>query len=142
MVARTSVVRSTTIYVNTWPTTNTPWVVVHELTGAGFEASEETVVFLSGIVEKLRNLPVRVRLPKYLSELSLPRYYAVYLSNLADFEIVDVIGVRRDGRPTKWSYRLGYWHPTCTWKIISAIEREIEDIKSKLQQAQEQKAEA
>jgi hypothetical protein len=99
------------IFLNTWVTKGTPWVIQD-----GKDIDPE---ILANLREAILKLPTRVSLPKYFSDLSLPRYYQIYFDN--NVNIVEIVGVRRDSSPTKWSYRLGYWHPKCQHDIARAL---------------------
>jgi len=101
-----------------------------------FQASWDTLVFLNEVRRKLMDLPVRLSLPKHFSEISLPRYYAIYLTSLENFEVVDIVGVKRNNRPTTWSYRFGYWHPCCAISIVRAIVREESEIEKELKKGE------
>jgi hypothetical protein len=104
------------VYVNTWRTKNVPMTVF----------GDEPAEALARVREAVLKLPVRVNLPQYVSELSLPRYYAIfYRFDGEKLEIVDVVGVHYDWSPTKWSYRFGYWHPRCQLDIARALETAI-----------------
>jgi len=114
--------REMQIIINTWITKSTPWICkiydpIRETLDDMPECSPDD---MNKVVDKLRQLPVRVALPKHFSVLSLPRYYLIVIDN---DKIVDIIGIRRNKTPTKWSYRLGYWHPIITRHIIDAIHR-------------------
>jgi len=87
------------------------------------------------LVEKLRDavikLPVKVHTPKPCSALSIPRYFLIVgeVTNETDetyiipseVRIHEIVGIKVDLTPTKWSYRMGYWHPVCQFKIVSAL---------------------
>jgi hypothetical protein len=93
---------------------------------AGLMACEDSIRFLSEVKESILKLPVRVVLPRYCSDLSLPRYYAVFVDGT---DVIDIVGVQRDLSPTKWSYKFGYyWHPRCQLDIIKAIDMEIREV--------------
>jgi hypothetical protein len=97
------------IMVNTWVTQGVPWVVDEDYDPE----------ILAKLREAVLKLPTRVQLPKYFSELSLPRYYQIYFDD--EFNIAEIAGVRWDGSPTKWGYRIGYWHPQCQISIARAL---------------------
>jgi hypothetical protein len=125
VLKRSIFVGSSLIYINTWRTAYEPWYVACEIgdgEATGLAAHEDTARFLSEVKESILKLPVKVVLPRYFSELSLPRYYAVFMDGT---DIIDIVGVHRDLSPTKWSYRLGYWHPRCQHDIARSIDMEI-----------------
>jgi hypothetical protein len=109
-------------------TAHEPWNVAVELSShnaMGLAVCEDSIRFLAELKEFILKLPVKVVLPRYFSELSLPRYYAVFVDGT---DIIDIVGVHRDLSPTKWSYRLGYWHPRCQHDIAKAIYMEIREV--------------
>ncbi|RLG84701.1 MAG: hypothetical protein DRO39_07250 [Thermoprotei archaeon] len=111
----------TQIVVNVWITKSTPWTCkIYDPIRETLDDMPDCDHNLNEIINMLQQLPVRVALPKHFSVLSLPRYYLIVIDN---DRIVDVIGIRRNKTPTKWSYRLGYWHPIITRHIIDAIAR-------------------
>lgn len=104
------------IVVNTWVTKRTPWILRGSV--------ERSVV--EKLVEEVMELPTRVETPIYFSTLSLPRYYMVVFDESG---IKDIVGVRiklsNEKRevllPTKWSYKIGYWHPWCQIAIAESL---------------------
>jgi len=138
------VVASNVVYVNTIPTRSTPWMVAYEITPEvhEFEASETTINFLESVKREVLSLPAKVSIPAVGS--ALPRYYMVVLEDVDTIKVVDIVGIRRDGSPTKWNYGYGYWHPQCQLDIASILEAEVKRIRKaleKVKQAQEQKVE-
>jgi len=91
----------------------------------GLAPYNESIRFINRVKEMVLKLPVRISLPDPCTDLSFPRYYAIFTKKDA---IEDVVGVRSDLSPTKWSYRFGYWHPIAQHKIARAINREIRSI--------------
>jgi hypothetical protein len=128
VLKRSIFVGSSLIYINTWRTAHEQWSVAVEVSdgeATGLMACEDSVRFLSEVKESILKLPVRVALPRYYSDLSLPRYYVVFTDCA---KIIDIVGVHRDLSPTKWSYRLGYWHPRCQLDVVKAIDMEIREV--------------
>jgi len=137
---------SNILYVNTWPTKSTPWRIVtaekNELA-----VSRRAVNFLTMVKEEIARLPVRVNIPKSVNVLSLPRYYAIFMNlkfekidegevELNSIEIIDIIGIRADLSPTRWSYRLGYWHPRCQNDIMRILSQVIQEMEKMLEVAE------
>jgi len=114
------------VVVNTWVTRGTPWVVQ--------DSEDIDPEILARIREAVLKLPTRVNIPRYFSDLSLPRYYAIFFND--DFEIVEIVGIRWDHSPTKWSYRLGYWHPQCQISIARALSKALAKIAEKQEAVQ------
>lgn len=103
------------VVVNTWPTKSTPWIVQEP-------APPRSV--LEKILEKVEELPVIVDVPASFSELSMPRYFLIrYRLNDNDVKIVEIVGIKRDRSPTKWGYKIGYWHPACQIFISRALRK-------------------
>jgi hypothetical protein len=95
-----------------------------------------TPEFVSNLEQAVLRLPVKVSLPRFAAPLSLPRYYLLVLENKSDMiEFREIVGVRADLTPTKWSYKLGYWHPQCQLGIARALARLLKR-QSQLQQPQ------
>jgi len=141
---------STVLYINTWKTRNEPWNVALEIHGndiSMFSADKNTIEFLSLLQDAVLRLPVDVSVPETFNATSLPRYYAIYCTwtekkdtfTIENVKIIEIVGVHRDLSPTKWSYRLGYWHPACQFDIADALWREIREIKKILQEEEEKK---
>jgi len=105
--------------------------------------------FLEAVRVAVINLPARVCIPKTFTHLSLPRYYLLLIKpvffkeervNPIDYVVVkDILGIRRSGAPTKWSYSIGYWHPLIQFRIAAAIVRELKEIEKSLESAREVK---
>lgn len=114
-------VASSEVVVNVWATRNIPWI----LKAGAFQDQNFVKEFVESLRQKVLALPVRVSLPSHCSELSFPRYYMIFCE-LEDFKvkrIEEIVGVRADMSPTKWSYRFGYWHPECQFLIASALQQ-------------------
>jgi len=114
------------VIVNIWRSKNQPWSVAN--------VRIHNIEFLEEIKELVMSLPVRVNLPEHFSELSFPRYYAIYYDGK---QIKEIIGVRNDLTATKWSYRFGYWHPKIQQYIVKAIEEELKELRQQTQQSQQ-----
>jgi hypothetical protein len=81
-----------------------------------------TPEFVSNLEQAVLRLPVKVSLPRFAAPLSLPRYYLLVLENKSGtIEIREIVGIKADLTPTKWSYHLGYWHPACQHRIARAL---------------------
>jgi hypothetical protein len=114
-------IASSNVVVNTAKTRNVNWI----LKSGTFQDKNFVKEFVHSLITKVLSLPVRVSLPKPCSELSFPRYYMIFCQ-LDDFKvksIEEIVGVKADQSPTKWSYRFGYWHPFCQHLIASALEQ-------------------
>jgi hypothetical protein len=111
---------SSEVVVNTWKTKNVGWI----LKSGNFQDRNFVKEFIESLREKVLSLPVRVSLPRHCSLLSFPRYYMIFceLDHFAVKSIIEIVGIRADNSPTKWSYRFGYWHPECQWRIIDALQ--------------------
>jgi hypothetical protein len=93
------------------------------------------VSLLAGAV---RRLPLLVRLPR-CERLYIPSFCLVVYAarnngggtEPVEVAVLDVVGVRPDGAPSSWSYRLAaaagraYWHPRCQSAVASALERAL-----------------
>jgi hypothetical protein len=114
-------IASSDVIVNTWKTRNINWI----LKSGAFQDKNFVKEFVQSLREKVLSLPVRVSLPKYCSELSFPRYYAIFceLDHFKVKKIIEIVGIRADNSPTKWSYRFGYWHPECQHLIAGALQQ-------------------
>lgn len=116
--------------VNTWQTRLRPQIF--------WDGYYPTQVELQKIINKVSELKVKFALPKYFSALSLPRYYCIVFRDDEDIEIVDIVGVKADLTPTKWSYQFGYWHPYCQVLVLDSLkqlelellEKEKEEVKT------------
>jgi hypothetical protein len=108
---------STAVVVNTIPSKSVSWKI--KSTVSEHRDKDFDLEFIEKLRGAVLRLPARVSLPRYVSLLSLPRYYLIVLDE--DFNIIDIVGVRADMSPTKWSYRLGYWHPRCQLDIARAL---------------------
>jgi len=107
--------------VNTWVTRGTPWILKSYTTLEVRSVDElpevkdlKVVNELINIIEKMK---VKVNIPHPSS--AIPRYYLVIIDE--KMELIDIVGVRRDLTPTKWSYRFGYWHPQCQVDILNTL---------------------
>jgi hypothetical protein len=109
---------STEVLVNTAPSKSVSWIV--RSTASEHKDEDFNISFIEELRDAVLKLPARVSLPRFVSPSSLPRYYLIVLS--AERNIVEIVGVRGDSTPTKWSYRLGYWHPACQLKIARALQ--------------------
>jgi len=108
------------VVVNTWPTRNIPWTV--RVTDGDIRDEDFDEGFLRSLVEAVKNLPARVKIPKH-GLLGLPRYYLVVVGvdGMKVTRVVDIVGVKYNLAPTRWSYTTGYWHPACQLAIADAI---------------------
>lgn len=71
------------------------------------------------LLNALIQLPVRVHLPP-TDSFYTPRYYYVYFTR-PFVKIIDIIGVKKDCTPTKWGYKLGYWHPQIQQRLVESV---------------------
>lgn len=104
------------LIVNTFPTKRIPHIFF-SVDGVPFYPSKKESVEL--LLSKILSLPARYNPPRSYSILSFPRYYMIVVD-----DIVDIIGVRLRNHnifPTKWGYRVGFWHPHIHILIIDAI---------------------
>jgi len=102
--------------INTWQTKLRPQVI--------WDGYWPTRKELERIITKVSELKIRFSLPKLFSVLSLPRYYCiVFRDDDGDIEIVDIMGVKADLTPTKWSYQFGYWHPYCQVMVVDTLKQ-------------------
>jgi hypothetical protein len=106
---------------------------------------EMSDVYLSAYARKLvsllagavRRLPLLVRLPR-CEKLYIPSFYLVVYAarnngdgtEPVEVAVLDVLGVKPDGTPSSWSYRLAaagraYWHPRCQSAVAAALERAL-----------------
>jgi hypothetical protein len=122
---------SSAIVVNTVPSKNVSWRIKN--VGSEHKDGDFDPEFIERLREAVLRLPTRVSLPRFVSQLSLPRYYLIVLGDLDALEVREIVGVRGDMSPTKWSYRLGYWHPSCQFRIARSLEYVLKQL-SQLQQ--------
>jgi len=121
------------LLVNTWRTKGTPWLVKVPSTPDYYIDAIKlmTKERLENIKNLVLSLPAKVVTPKSYTELSLPRYYLIILDE-DEKEIIDVIGVKLKEYcplcPTKWSYKLGYWHPQIQILIAEALDKYLSDV--------------
>jgi hypothetical protein len=111
------IVFSSIVVINTIPSKSVSWGIksaVSEHQDGDFDPG-----FIRELEQAVLRLPARVSLPPFISSLSLPRYYLLVLEE--PVEIREIVGVRADLSPTKWSYHLGYWHPACQHRIARAL---------------------
>jgi hypothetical protein len=117
-------IASSNVIVNTCKTGNINWILKD--CGSIFQDKSFTKEFVHSLRNKVLSLPVRVSLPKPCTELSFPRYYMIFCEfEMDDFKvnrIEEIVGVKADQSPTKWSYCFGYWHPYCQHLIADALE--------------------
>jgi len=116
-------IASSKVVVNTWKTRNVNWILKD--CASVFQDKNFTKEFVHSLITKVLSLPVTVSLPEPCSELSFPRYFMIFCQ-LDDFKvrsIEEIVGIRADNSPTKWSYRFGYWHPHCQHLIADALEQ-------------------
>lgn len=111
------------VIINTWTTRSVPWVI-HERENGDTSLDLDLV---EKLIDAVMRLPVRVRVPPHFTELSLPRYYAIFFYYEGDIRIVDIIGVRSDNSPTRWGFKLGYWHPQIQIEIARVLRRVLKD---------------
>lgn len=107
------------IIINTWRTKRTPWLIkIYDPTQPTLDTMPDyDFNEINELIDLIKTSPTRVSTPERFSILSLPRYYLIVIND----GIVDIIGIRRDKIMTKWSYRLGYWHPLCQDIIIKCL---------------------
>ncbi|MEM0236021.1 MAG: hypothetical protein QXU60_07215 [Sulfolobales archaeon] len=115
------------LVVNTWITRNINWLV--KVYDPEKSSLDEMPVYtdiekLKTLKEMVANLPAIVILPKHFSKLSLPRYYLIFY----DEKIIDIIGIRRDKSPTRWSYKTGFWHPAAQISIASSLQKLLKEL--------------
>jgi hypothetical protein len=139
---------SSSLYINTLVTKNVPWSVAVEVGCVrGLAPTQRSMKFLEKVKAFVLGLPVRINTPLVYSDLSLPRYYMVKLRMVEEWfrdsdplavhplqAVEDIVGVRCDLTPTKWGYRLGYWHPKCQLDIARAIDKEIKALEKEKQE--------
>lgn len=115
------------VFVNIWQTKSTPWIVSNRLPSSALEEPDAPPLELLELVRQaVASLPTVISLPKVWSPSGIPRYYMVAFDFDGEkVEIVDIVGVRADGSPTKWSYKAGYWHPTVQHAIVKALQRAL-----------------
>jgi len=117
--------------VNTWVTKNTPWIlkIYSTLSAKSLdelpEADPKTVNDLINVIERMK---VKVNIP--CSGVATPRYYLIVTDNA---ELIDIIGIKRNLTPTRWSYNYGYWHPQCQIDILNTLKK----LQSSVQATQE-----
>jgi hypothetical protein len=116
------------LIVNTWRTKSTPWLVLIPTTPDTYVDALKfmTKERLKNIRDLIASLPARINTPKHYSILSLPRYYLI-ATNEEENNIIDIIGIKMKEHcrlcPTKWSYKLGYWHPTIQTLITKTLDK-------------------
>jgi hypothetical protein len=142
---------SNVVYINTWATRGRPWNVAVEVGCVrGLAPTKRSACFLDKVKAFVIGLPSRISVPLVYSDLSLPRYYMVKLRLVEEWfresdplavhplqAVEDIVGIRCDLTPTKWGYRLGYWHPQCQLQIARAIAREIKALEKQVAEKQE-----
>ena len=111
------------IVVNTWQTKSTPWTVKwYDGIADGVDklpdVREGEVDFVE-LASAIERMPVKIWLPPTFS--GIPRYYLIAFQDART--IVDIIGIRNDLTPTKWSYTKGYWHPQCNVAIANTLRK-------------------
>jgi hypothetical protein len=92
---------------------------------------------VSLLADAVRRLPLLVRLPR-CERLYIPSFYLIVYAarnngdgtEPVEVAILDVVGVKPDGAPSSWSYRLAaagraYWHPRCQSAVAAALERAL-----------------
>ena len=131
---------SSEIVINTAPSKSTPWTIkVYDLYVCNGLLNNcidlENPDELRQLRELIAKLPAVINIPRLFTELSTPRYYLVVAelntkNEVRITKIIDVIGIRADLSPTKWSYRVGYWHPICQHEIISTIDRYLKRLET------------
>jgi hypothetical protein len=119
MAKESGILFSSEVLINTAPSRSVSWVV--RSTSSEHKDEDFNISFIEKLRGAVLKLPARVSLPSFVTPSSLPRYYLVVLSSEEPVEIREIVGVRADLTPTKWSYRLGYWHPACQHRIARAL---------------------
>jgi len=114
---------SSEVIVNTFPSKNTPWIV--RTPEGNIKDHDFSVEFIESLIEKVIKLPVKVNVLSHFNVTSLPRYYLIVskIDGLKVTEIVDIVGVKGGMYPSKWSYRIGYWHPLSQVDIALVLKK-------------------
>ena len=83
---------------------------------------EKDLKIVNELIDVVSRVKVKVNIPH--PSAATPRYYLIIVDD--KMELVDIIGVKRNLVPTKWSYNFGYWHPKCQIDIINSLKKLIE----------------
>jgi len=129
--------------VNTYPSNSTPWTIkafdpIHKhLNNMPNALDVVNADVVADLADKIMKLPSRINTPKTFTTLSFPRYYLVDVDDDIDDDgrivikkINDIIGIRADLSPTKWSYRVGYWHPKINIIIADVLKNYLSNRKN------------
>jgi hypothetical protein len=117
------------VVVNTVPSKNIPWII--RTPEGNIKDHDFSVEFIESLIDAVEKLPAKINIPPHFNISSLPRYYLIVakLDGMRVVEIIDIAGVKSGEYPanlmypSKWEYRVGYWHPQCQLDIVSVLKK-------------------